>query len=106
MGYPLAPGYTPSVATAVTRSTPSWYLNPIYATHLMRATMSQFRLLIAPIAQMSVPPYTMQLTMTLGLRASHQNLVSQNLMSRIPMSQSVTTTERLHMGETRLCSQI
>ena len=79
----------PLCATMVMGLTLTWYLNPIYATHLMMATMSQFRPLITPI---KVPPYTVQPTMTLGLGPSYQNLaiqnlVSQNLMSRILVSQ-------------------
>ena len=57
--YRLPPGYTPLVATTVARPTPTWYPNPIDATHPMMTTMSQFGPLIAPIARINVPPYTM-----------------------------------------------
>ena len=39
--------------------------------------------------------------MTLGLGASHKNLMSQNLMSQIPVSQSIMTMKRLCIGEMR-----
>ena len=102
--YRLPLGYIPPVATTMAGPTPTWYLNPIYATHPMMVATSQFGLLIALI---NVPLHMVQPTMTLGLGSScqnpaSQNLVSQNLMSQIPMSQSVITIERLHMGETGL----
>ena len=60
---------------------PSWYPNPIYATHPMMETMSQFVPLIVPIALINVPPYMVQPTVTIGLGASRQNPLSQILVS-------------------------